>query len=192
MSRLWMAAALAFVIMGITPAPAGEPAEARLQAARAAIKDMAEKLKAQLMGAINEGGPLAAIAVCKTVAPTLAEEASQAHGMRVSRTALKIRNPANAPDAFERRVLEDFLARAAAGEDVAKLEHAESVSENGKAAFRFMKAIPTAAEPCLACHGGAIEPGLKAEIDRLYPQDEATGFKAGDLRGAFSVRMDVP
>jgi len=49
-----------------------------------------------------------------------------------------------------------------------------------------MKAIPMRAEPCLLCHG-APEPALKAEIDRLYPQDQATGFRPGELRGAFTV-----
>ena len=56
-------------------------------------------------------------------------------------------------------------------------------------AFRCTKAIPTAAEPCLMCHGSGLDPALKAEIDRLYPDDQATGFKAGELRGAFTVTI---
>ena len=46
---------------------------------------------------------------------------------------------------------------------------------------------------CLRCHG---EPGpdISAEdlalIQRLYPQDKATGFKLGQLRGAW--RIDFP
>jgi len=55
-------------------------------------------------------------------------------------------------------------------------------------AFRCTKAIPTAAEPCLTCHGSGLDPALKAEIERLlYPDDQATSFKAGELRGAFTV-----
>ena len=54
--------------------------------------------------------------------------------------------------------------------------------------FRYMKAIPMGAVPCLTCHG-APEPALNAEILRLYPQDRATGFAPGDLRGAFTVSM---
>jgi len=56
-------------------------------------------------------------------------------------------------------------------------------------AFRCTKAIPTAAEPCLMCHGSGLDPALKAEIERLYPDDQATGFKAGELRGAFTVTI---
>jgi hypothetical protein len=176
-------------IGGVSPLGAGEVADQRAQLARAAIKDLGDKLKAELTRALKESGPVAAISVCRTVAPAVAQEASSAHSLAVSRTALKVRNPANAPDAFERKVLQDFLARAAEGTDLNMLEHAETVGEGEAVEYRYMKAIPAAAEPCLTCHGSAIAPDLKAEIDRLYPQDQATGFKAGDLRGAFSVRI---
>ncbi len=54
-----------------------------------------------------------------------------------------------------------------------------------------MKAIPMAAEPCAACHGTDVKPDVKSEIDKLYPQDQATGFKPGELRGAFTISMPV-
>lgn len=46
--------------------------------------------------------------------------------------------------------------------------------------------IPKGA-PCLMCHGEHIEPAVHARIGGRYPGDEATGYKEGDLRGAFSV-----
>ncbi len=63
------------------------------------------------------------------------------------------------------------------------------VVKGAAGAFRCTKAIPTAAEPCLMCHGSGLDPALKAEIERLYPDDQATGFKAGELRGAFTVTI---
>ena len=39
--------------------------------------------------------------------------------------------------------------------------------------------------------GSNVQPEIKAEILRLYPDDEATGFKAGDLRGAFTVTQKL-
>ena len=48
-------------------------------------------------------------------------------------------------------------------------------------------------EFCLKCHGALgqdISPENVAVIQNLYPQDEATGFKLGDLRGAW--RIDFP
>lgn len=182
---------LAGLVGGLVPsmARAGDasPPEPELAAARAAVKDLGERLRAELVAALNTGGPAAALGVCRTIAPAIADEASSAHGLDVGRTALRVRNPDNAPDAFERRVLEEFLRRIDAGSDPATLEHSEVVTRNGEATVRYMKAIPTAAEPCLACHGSAIEHGLQAEILRLYPDDAATGFSAGELRGAFTV-----
>lgn len=63
------------------------------------------------------------------------------------------------------------------------------VEEQGGAAFRYMRAIPTGGV-CLACHGSDIAPEVKAAIAAAYPQDQATGFKMGQLRGAFSIRWE--
>lgn len=158
--------------------------------ARAAVKAMGGALQTKLKEALAADGPIAAVQVCKTVAPEIAQEQSKAAGMTIRRTALKVRNPDNAPDALERKVLEDFTARLAAGADANTLEHVEEVAADGKTTVRYFKAIPTAAAPCLVCHGSAVSGELKETIDKLYPSDQATGFKEGDLRGAFSVTME--
>jgi hypothetical protein len=172
----------------IAPQPtAMQPSPAQIGQARAAVKELGQDLKKRLMAAIKAGGPISAIGVCKTIAPALAQKTGAAHGLKVRRTALRVRNPANAPDAWERGVLEQFAAQIKAGADPSKLEHAEVVTNaSGAGTFRYMKAIPMRAQPCLLCHG-APEPALKAAIDRLYPQDQAIGFRPGELRGAFSV-----
>ncbi len=193
---LWMPYAALLIGLAIAIVPAQSradetPHEIDLAAARAAAKDLGEKLRSELVAALKAGGPSAALGVCRTVAPSIAEGASASHDLTVGRTALKVRNPDNAPDAFERRILEDFAYKIAAGSDPKTLEHTEIVTENGKSTFRYIKAIPTAAEPCLACHGTNIEPTLKAEILELYPSDEATGFVAGELRGAFTVSREI-
>jgi hypothetical protein len=159
--------------------------------ARAASKELGEALKKELIAAITNGGAISAISVCHTAAPAIAAGISDKRAMKVARTALKVRNPANAPDAFEMRILEDFSAKIAAGADPATLEHAETLTENGVATFRYMKAIPMAAQPCAACHGTDVKPDVLAEIKKLYPQDEATGFKPGELRGAFSIKQSL-
>ena len=159
----------------------------RLEAARAASKELGDALKQQLTAAIAAGGPASAIDVCRTVASQMAEDISHKRGLSIRRTALRVRNPSNAPDPFERKILEDFVAKIGSGADVATLEYSEVVVENGREIFRYMKAIPTAAAPCLACHGTDIKPDVKSAIQESYPNDQATGFKAGDLRGAFSV-----
>jgi len=108
----------------------------------------------------------------------------------VGRTSLKVRNPNNAPDAWERRVLEEFEARKARGEDVRKLEHAEIVAVNGKKRFRYMKAIPTG-KICLKCHGAKLDPAVAQTLEQFYPQDKARGFRVGDIRGAFTITQPL-
>lgn len=168
-------------------APGQAPNQAQVARARAAAKELGQKLKSQLVAAIQSGGPQAAIGVCRTIAPALSQDIGAESAMKVGRTALRVRNPANAPDDWERTVLEEFAAKIKAGADPARLERAETFADaSGANTFRYMKAIPMAAKPCLTCHG-VPEPSLKAEIERLYPQDQATGFKLGELRGAFTV-----
>ena len=53
--------------------------------------------------------------------------------------------------------------------------------------FRYMKAIPTRSF-CLQCHGVELAPGVSEALARLYPDDLGTGFREGDIRGAFVAR----
>jgi len=66
------------------------------------------------------------------------------------------------------------------------MAYSEVVDVNGSKEFRFMKAIPTGGA-CLACHGETLSPELAEKVKTLYPQDLATGFMLGDIRGAFVV-----
>lgn len=149
------------------------------------------ELKGELTRAIEQGGPLAAIPVCKDRAPAIAARLSEQSGAKVSRTALRVRNPSNAPDELQRAVLEQFAeqlaatpagAAAAAGppEAVFEIKGANGIER------RYMRAIPTDAL-CLTCHGATLSPELASVIKREYPADAATGFAQGQLRGAFSV-----
>ena len=96
------------------------------------------------------------------------------------------------PDAWEQRALADFAARAAQGEDYQTMARAEVVEEPGGRYFRFMKPIPVQ-EACLACHGGSkdIDEPVQAKLTELYPNDQAVGYRVGDLRGAFSIKQPL-
>ncbi len=170
-----------------TATPPQTEEAARIGKARGAIKGLAEALKGHLVGALKEKGPVGALAVCNEKAMPVTREQAAAAGVRIGRTALKVRNPDNAPDAFETRALQAFAEKLKGGADIAKLEHAEVVTENGVKTFRYLKPIPMAAEPCAACHGSEIKDDVKAAIAKLYPKDQAVGFEAGQLRGAFTV-----
>lgn len=155
-------------------------------AAKTAISALGGTLKGELMAAMKEGGPVAALTVCNEKAPVITDKVSTDQGMQVSRTSLKYRNADNAPTEWEKVVLENFESRKANGEDPKTMAYSEVVEIDGKQEFRFMKAVPTGGA-CLACHGETLSPELTAKIQTLYPQDLATGFKLGDIRGAFVV-----
>ncbi len=164
----------------------------RSQESMKVIKSMAEELQGHLKGALAEGNPAKAIEVCNQIAPTVASRLSQENGWTIRRTTLKTRNANNAPDSWEQQTLKEFAERQAKGESLEKMTKAEVVTNaDQKPEFRFMKAIPTAEKPCLMCHGETIKPELAEKIKTLYPNDSATGFKTGDLRGAFSVRQPL-
>jgi hypothetical protein len=155
--------------------------------AKGIVKEFATTLQGELQAAIKEGGPTNAIAVCQDRAPAIAADLSERSGWEVGRTSLKTRNTAdNTPDAWEQKVLAEFDARRAAGEDVQPMAYAEVVETADGKTFRFMKAIPTG-EVCLACHGSDITPEVAAAIDERYPDDMARGYSLGDVRGAFSL-----
>ena len=191
MRALLTAVAMAAALCNATAAFADEDLAARISASREAIKSFAGALQEQLKSAMAVGGPTAAIEVCNVAAPEIGATASEERGWRIGRTSLKLRNPANAPDAWELAALRDFEARKAAEEGPATLDRAGFAVVDGKRTFRYMKAIGT--QPvCTLRHGAAIAPEVAAALDALYPEDRARGFEVGDIRGAFSIVQPAP
>ena len=164
--------------------------QAEIMTAKAAIKEFAGALQTELKGAMKAGGPVAAIAVCNTQAMPITQQISAQKGMHLSRVSLKNRHPANSPNEWQGAVLEDFEQQKAAGKDMGSLSWSETVSVDGQQEFRFMKAIPTGAA-CLQCHGTNISPDVSRVLAGLYPEDRATGFSEGDIRGAFVVTRKI-
>jgi hypothetical protein len=157
-----------------------------IEQSRQLAQQLGGELKGELGRAMSEGGPVAAVAVCRIRAPEIAAGLSARSGAVVGRTALRVRNPANAPDDLQRAVLDQFAVELASGKFAGPLEAAFEINRGGQVERRYMRAIPTDAL-CLACHGAVLAPELSAVIKRDYPGDQATGFEQGELRGAFSV-----
>ena len=133
-----------------------------------------------------------AIPVCKVIAPALAAEYSQ-DGRVLRRVSLKARNKKlGTPDAWEKEVLEDFDKAKREGKPVDTME-ASIVSKDADGRwFRYMKAIPTQPQ-CLQCHGkpADISAGMKGKLAAEYPEDMATGYSLGEVRGAISIKRKV-
>jgi hypothetical protein len=120
----------------------------------------------------------------------IAARVSTEKGVRLSRVSLRNRNPDNAPNDWQAAVLQEFETRRAAGEEAGALIWQDVAESDGQREYRFMKAIPTA-PLCLGCHGESIATPVAEKIAELYPDDRATGFREGDLRGAFVVRKTM-
>ena len=168
----------------------------REQAARKVSGQFLKQLGGHLKKEMKTNGPVQAINVCKDIAPEISSELSLENGWRVTRVTTRPRNSLlGTPDLWERKTLDAFAARADKGESFSTMIQAEVVDEAGKSYFRFMK--PLAIQPvCLNCHGSdeQISETVKGELNNLYPFDQATGYKIGELRGAISIKqpMDIP
>lgn len=177
---------------GQAPAPTPALGSAEVEAATRLSAGLADRFQAELRGrleaAMAEGGPVGAIDVCAAEAPAIAQRLSSESGATVRRTALRHRNPAAAPDPFEAATMEAWADAPLEAPGKPKVR----VRSDGEG-FRYMRAIPTQGQ-CLACHGApeAIAPDVKAAIDARYPQDRATGFAEGQMRGAFSIAWTGP
>ncbi len=158
--------------------------------ARQVSKDLIKQLGGALKQALADSGPEGAISVCRDIAPMLAASLSRQTGWKVSRVSLKTRNPLiGQPDAWEQAVLRDFDEAAAAARNTSRLEHAEIVTEPDARYFRYMKALPV--KPvCLTCHGteNTIPDSVQARLQQEYPNDQATDYYAGQIRGAVTIK----
>ena len=170
------------------PLTAAEPPapEALASQARGLAGNLMLSLQGELFAAMKSGGPVKALEVCRSRAPEIATATAMGTPWRIARTSQKVRNGANAPDEWEARKLEEFATRLSAGEEIGALGAWEIVEIGGRRAFRYMKAIGTAS-PCLTCHGSALKPEVASKVRELYPDDQAVGFAAGQLRGAFTL-----
>jgi hypothetical protein len=162
-------------------APTRSVVDADLERGREALAPFKEQLVDALMAALEEGGPQNAIHVCRDRAPAIAAELS-VDGVEMGRTSHRTRNPDNAPQAWMEPLLTSYL------------ENPENTAPRAvfidDATIGYVEPIYVMSF-CLSCHGPSVEPELLAEIRSVYPQDQAVGFKANDLRGLFWVTLPV-
>jgi hypothetical protein len=148
------------------------------EAGAAAVQTFKKSLKGALLAGLEEG-PVSAISVCQMKAPELADAASKS-GVQVGRTSRKLRNPANAPKPWMEPLLDRYHQDPESREPAVVVVDKETVG--------YVE--PIYVEPvCVTCHGKNLAPELQAKLDELYPEDEATGYAAGDLRGMFWVEL---
>jgi len=168
--------------------PAQQPAPR--ERASAAVRDLGLVLQQMLGEELKRGGFEGAVKSCADSAQLVTEEFGKERELDIRRVSLKYRNQKDQPDEWEAARLKDWEARLKTGQPPA--EHFATVTENGKQFARFMKPILVQGM-CLSCHGerDKISPEVLEVLNARYPRDKATGHKAGDLRGAFSVMVEL-
>jgi len=145
-------------------------------------------LSSNLQTAIQQDGVSNALPFCSLAASPLTASMAGKHGVTIRRITHKPRNPAGRADITELAILNHFEAALTNTNSPPPL-----VTNFTASTATFFAPIILNNELCLKCHG---EPGKDissenvALIAHLYPQDEATGFKLGQLRGAW--RIDIP
>jgi hypothetical protein len=129
---------------------------------------------------MQSAGPVAAIRVCSQEAPEIAQEVGEEHRVAIGRTSLKLRNPHNQPPDWAR----ELMSPEAVEPQFVELPDGHSGA---------LLPIKLQAK-CTMCHGPEeeIAQPIRDQLSQLYPDDQATGFEEGDLRGWFWVEVPMP
>lgn len=187
---------MGLALYGLQAGETGSEEEPLLERARATGLPVAKALMGTLEGrlreAMGEGGPVAAIEVCRDQALKLTETVrAEKEIAYLKRVGVRLRNPENAADPAEKRALEHFLMRGGqAGQFPADWVDRVALPD-GSEQIRYYKAIPMQAR-CLPCHGPAdkMPERIRTAIDKRYPNDKARGFEEGELRGLLVVGLE--
>ncbi|MEJ2541812.1 MAG: DUF3365 domain-containing protein, partial [Gemmatimonadota bacterium] len=128
-----------------------------------------------------------ALEFCNVEALPLTDRVAREQGMEVTRTSLRLRNPANAPDAADEEALQWFQAQLDSDAGVPEM-HVRRMEDGS---YRYYQPLMTAGL-CVQCHGARDElaPDVLEALDEHYPEDRATGYAEGDWRGL--LRVSVP
>ena len=164
---------------------------AAIQRGKAIVAETFSLLSSNLQSAIQTSGVSNALPFCSLAATPLTAGLAAKHGVTIRRITHKARNPADQADAVELLILKEFAAALPAASATNPPPPLVTNVTAGTATFFAPILLNNAL--CLKCHGEPgrdIAPEHLAVIQRLYPRDEATGFKLGELRGAW--RIDMP
>ncbi|MDG1874828.1 MAG: DUF3365 domain-containing protein [Mariniblastus sp.] len=145
--------------------------------ALAAKEKLLSLLLGELMTSLGDKGPAMSIRVCKTRAPEIAAQVNEETGIQIGRTSFNLRNTENAAPEWAVNFVNEKVET--------PVEVALPDEELGVLLPIHLQAT------CTLCHGNddQIMPEVRAAISSNYPDDKATGFAEGDLRGYFWIQV---
>lgn len=165
------------------------PNDEMIDQARQVAGQLLPKMQQTLQENVQQYGPAEAIHVCREMAPKAIAGMSDKTGWQIRRVSLKPRHADRAhPDDWEQHTLKWFEQQQQAGVPLSQLEKSEVVD----GVFRYARALPV--KPlCMNCHApeNQLLPAVKQVLSQHYPQDQATGYEVGQIRGALSLRKAI-
>jgi hypothetical protein len=193
-SRGWLLAA-GLLAVGCKQSPRTlvqepKPDSATVQKARVVADSLGDELMTTLANALARGGPGLAIHLCADSAQARTLRRWK-NGVYIRRVSERVRNVDDTPDTLELQGLRQLAADHRAGH---LPDEVVSVIRAADGTYQLQYLRPLLVQTaCLACHGdpAAFAPEVRAVLARRYPDDQATGYAVGDLRGAVSVRIPL-
>lgn len=159
-----------------------------------AIDRFAMTMITEASSSVARDGPVAALAVChlKNLTNLNGFVSGVPRITDLKLTSLKLRNPANAPDAAEHLALEKVAADLEAGSPPNLLVQRIDLP-GGRHEWRVYKPLAVIRQ-CMPCHGRADDQSaeLTAALHERYPKDDATGYAPGQWRGLIRVTVSEP
>jgi hypothetical protein len=137
-------------------------------------------LSSELQKAMKSGGVDHAISYCNINAMDITDSLSSKYNAEIKRTSLKFRNPNNRPSPTEISLLHQLENKKKRG-----IEILPQIVMDGNSKVFYAPIIVQ--DMCLKCHGQESEIDNYAIIKELYPNDLATAYQQGDLRGMWSI-----
>ena len=132
--------------------------------------------------AIQQGGRDNAVEFCHLRAMPLTDSLSAVYNVTIQRLTDKNRNPQNAI-----RTLEDHQAW-----ERIKNENTDFIERDQNGKVQYYKPIVMGMPTCIQCHGtrSDISESTRNIIHIKYPEDRATSYALGDLRGMWKIEFD--
>lgn len=142
------------------------------------------KLLEELQASITANGAANSIDKCSLKSPEIEKLISENENAIIRRVSDNYRNPAHKPTQDEQNSITLWKLELEKGNK--DLFPMTVESEDG---IQYMKPIIISSPTCLKCHGkeNEIEPETLKKIKEKYPEDKATGYEMGQLRGAITI-----
>lgn len=143
-------------------------------------------LASNLVGAIQEKGTEGALEFCSIQAIPLTDSMAVELQAHIKRVTDQPRNPDNLANESELEYIRSAKSDLSEGNEVTPAIH----YANGKV-VGYYPIITN--QLCMQCHGNEnsqINQATLEQIKTLYPEDQATGYDVGELRGIWVVEME--